>query len=364
MKIKQITTYLEELAPISLQESYDNCGLIIGSKDTELKGILISLDTTEEVVEEAIKLNCNLIISHHPIVFNGIKKINGNNYVERTVIKAIENKVAIYAIHTNLDNIFEGVNNKICRKLNLKNLKILLPKNQLLKKLVTFVPNDFVDKVRKSILEAGAGTIGNYDFCSFNIKGYGTFRALENANPFVGKTNEIHNEDEVRLETIFPSYLTTKIIKSLTESHPYEEVAFDIYPIENSISTIGSGMTGELEEEITEIEFLETLKTIFNLKIIKHTQFLNKKIKKISVCGGSGSFLLKNAINANSDVFITADMNYHNFFDAENKILIADIGHYESEFYTKELIFELLNKKFANFAIQISTVNTNPIKYF
>jgi len=364
MKIKQITTYLEELAPISLQESYDNCGLIIGSKDTELKGILISLDTTEAVVEEAIKLNCNLIISHHPIVFNGIKKINGNNYVERTVIKAIENKVAIYAIHTNLDNIFEGVNNKICRKLNLKNLKILLPKNQLLKKLVTFVPNDFVDKVRKSILEAGAGTIGNYDFCSFNIKGYGTFRALENANPFVGKTNEIHNEDEVRLETIFPSYLTTKIIKSLTESHPYEEVAFDIYPIENSISTIGSGMTGELEEEITEIEFLETLKTIFNLKIIKHTQFLNKKIKKISVCGGSGSFLLKNAINANSDVFITADMNYHNFFDAENKILIADIGHYESEFYTKELIFELLNKKFANFAIQISTVNTNPIKYF
>jgi len=364
MKIKEITTFLEHIAPLSLQENYDNCGLIIGSHENEVSGILITLDTTEEVVNEAISLNYNLIISHHPIIFGGLKKLNGSNYVERTVIKAIENKISIYAIHTNLDNIVDGVNKKICEKLNLQNCKILSPKNQILKKLVTFVPLNSVEKVRQAILDAGAGHIGNYDNCSFNTNGIGTFRALANSTPYVGKKNEIHLEPEVKIETIFPNYLTSQIVEKLLEVHPYEEVAYDILPLENLAINIGSGMVGELEKEIDEIEFLNKLKNVFNLTIIKHTQLLNKKIKKISVCGGSGSFLLKEAINANSDIFITADINYHHFFDAENKIVIADIGHYESEIFTKELIFEYLNKKFTNFAIQLSTVNTNPIKYF
>jgi dinuclear metal center YbgI/SA1388 family protein len=364
MKIKKIRHFLENLAPLSLQESYDNAGLIIGNGEAECTGIITSLDVTEFVVEEALKRNCNLIVAHHPIIFRGIKKLNGKNYVERTVISAIKNDVAIYAIHTNLDNIIEGVNKKIADKLHLQNCKTLLPKEGTLQKLVTFSPVKNAEEVRTALFKAGAGAIGKYDECSFNAEGQGTFKAGEGSDPFVGKIGERHVENETRIEVIFPSFLQNKIIQSLKESHPYEEVAYYIQALENVQENVGSGLIGELAEEISEKELLKSLKNDFNLSMIKHTPFLGKPVTKIAVCGGAGIFLLPNAIAAGAQVYITADIKYHEFFDADSRILLADIGHYESEQFTIELLTDFLQKKFPNFAVLKTEINTNPVNYF
>ena len=363
MKIKDITNYLESVAPLPLQENYDNSGLIIGDKNTEISSVLITLDTTPEVVEEAITKKANLIISHHPVIFKGLKKINGNNYIERTVIKALKNDIAIYAIHTNLDNIINGVNYILCKKLGLVNCKPLLPGENQLQKLVTFIPVNYANKVRAAVFAAGAGHIGNYDNCSFNIEGTGTFRAGKNTTPFIGEKNKEHHEKEIRFETIFPFYLKNKIINALTEAHPYEEVAFDIYNLKNNYEKTGAGMTGETKEKISEKDFLIKIKSILKPGAIRHTKLLGKPIQKVALCGGSGSFLLKHAINQNADIFISSDFKYHDFFDADNKILIADAGHFETERFTKDLIFDILTKKFNNFACFLSKVNTNPINY-
>ena len=363
MKIKDITNYLESIAPLSLQESYDNAGLITGNKNTEITGVLVTLDTIPEVIDEAIEKNTNLIISHHPIIFKGLKKINGNNYIEQTIIKAIKNDIAIYAVHTNLDNISEGVNAILCNKLGLINCKPLLPKENPLRKLVTFVPQNHIKEVREAIFTAGAGHIGNYDNCSFNAEGIGTFRAGKNTNPFVGEKDKLHKEPEIRFETVFPYYLEKKIINALIQTHPYEEVAYDIYTLNNMFEKTGAGMIGETKTEISEIDFLKKIKTTLNTGTIKHTNRLNKPIKKVALCGGSGSFLLKYAIQQKADIYISADFKYHEFFDADNKILIADAGHFETEQFTKELIFDILTKKFNNFACFLSKVNTNPINY-
>jgi dinuclear metal center YbgI/SA1388 family protein len=364
MKIKEIIQFLENLAPLSLQESYDNAGLIIGNGEAECTGIITSLDVTESVVEEALKRNCNLIVAHHPIIFRGIKKLNGKNYVERTVISAIKNDVAIYAIHTNLDNIIEGVNKKIADKLHLQNCKTLLPKEGTLQKLVTFSPVKNAEEVRTALFKAGAGAIGKYDECSFNVEGQGTFKAGEGSDPFVGKIGERHVENETRIEVIFPSFLQNKIIQSLKESHPYEEVAYYIQALENVQENVGSGLIGELAEEISEKELLKSLKNDFNLSIIKHTPFSGKPVTKVAVCGGAGIFLLPNAIAAGAQVYITADIKYHEFFDADSRILLADIGHYESEQFTIELLTDFLQKKFPNFAVLKTEINTNPVNYF
>jgi len=363
MKIKELTNYLETLAPTSLQESYDNAGLIIGNDDMEISGVLISLDCIEEVVDEAIANNCNIIVAHHPIVFSGLKKINGKNYVERTVIKAIKNDIAIYAIHTNLDNVYEGVNKRIADKLGLIRTGILAPKPNLLKKLVTFVPVDSAEKVKQAIFYAGAGHIGNYSECSFAAPGLGSFKASSEANPFVGEIEKQHQEQEIRLETIFPAFLQTQILAALIKNHPYEEVAYDIYPIENFFEKTGSGLVGELENEMSPEEFLKYLKNNMDLDVIRFTPF-SKNIKRVAVCGGAGSFLLKNAIWQDADAFVTADFKYHEFFDAEKKLMIADIGHYESEKFTKELLSELILKKFHTFAVLLSKTNTNPVNYY
>lgn len=363
MTIKEITQYLEEIAPLNYQESYDNAGLIVGSLDKEISKALISLDCTEEIIDEAIANQCDIIISHHPIVFKGLKKFNGNNYVERVIIKAIENRIAIYAIHTNLDSVLNGVNGKICEKIGLKNCKILAPKTGLLKKLVFFVPLKNASEVRNAVFEAGAGSIGNYSECSFNTLGQGTFKANDIAKPFVGEANLLHEENEMRVEVIYPAQAEKKIMTALWENHPYEEVAYDIYALENSHQQVGSGMIGELETEIAGLDFLHQLKEKMGLSVIRHTKILNKKIKKIAVCGGSGSFLLSKAIQAKADIFITADFKYHEFFDADGKILIADIGHFESEQFTQELLLEIITKKFPNFAVRLTGNNTNPIKY-
>ncbi len=363
MLIKDITNYLESFAPLSLQENYDNSGLIIGDANTELKGVIITLDTIPEVVDEAVQKNVNLIISHHPIIFKGLKKINGNNYAERTIIKAIKHDIAIYAIHTNLDNISEGVNSILCKKLNLINYKPLVPLQNQLRKLVTFVPQNYAEKIRKSIFEAGAGQIGNYDNCSFNTEGIGTFRAGENTNPFAGEQNKEHHENEIRIETVFPDYLQNKIISALVQTHPYEEVAYDIYTINNLFKKNGAGMIGETKQKISEKDFLEFIKSTLKAGIIRHTALLKKPIKKVALCGGSGSFLLSHAIKEKADIYISSDFKYHEFFNADNKILIADAGHFETEQFTKELIFDILTKKFNNFACFLSKVYTNPINY-
>ncbi len=363
MIIKEVCTYLETIAPLVLQESYDNAGLIVGDENAEVTGVLISLDTIESVVDEAIRRKCNLIVSHHPILFSGLKKITGKNYIERTIIKAIRNNIAIYASHTNLDNVSNGVNARIAAKLGLTNGRILSPKPGTLKKLVTYCPVNFADDIRSALFRAGGGAIGKYDECSFSSEGTGSFRASEHANPFVGAIGERHYEKETRVEIVYFSHLEKNILSALLKSHPYEEVAYDLYSLSNTSANIGSGFIGEIINEMTELDFLKYIKEKMQTDCIRYSPLTGKKIKSVAICGGSGSFLLNDAIRSGADIFITADYKYHQFFDADNKILIADIGHYESEQFTKDLFYEFLNKKNYTFAIHLSEMNTNPINY-
>lgn len=363
MEINQILNELKNWAPLPYQESYDNSGLIIGKLDAEVSKILVSLDITEKVMDEAIKNKFDLIISHHPIIFRGMKSFTGKTPEERVVMRAIENHIAIIAMHTNLDNVFHGVNYKLSQILGLENLSILESKAGTLQKLAVFIPKTHLEKVRKAIFDAGAGHIGNYDHCSFGAEGIGTFRAGSEASPFVGQIGENHQEEEIKMETIFPAHKQSQIIKALLSSHPYEEPAFDIFPLENTSAKIGAGMIGELREEMEENEFLSFLKQKLNAKCIRHTHLRGKKIKKIALCGGSGSFLIRAAKTAQADIFITGDVKYHDFFEANESMIIADVGHYESEQFTKELIRDFIIEKFPKFAVQISEHQTNPINY-
>ena len=363
MKIAEIIQTIEDFAPISYQESYDNAGLLVGDKLTDCTGVLICLDSIEAVVDEAIAKNCNLIVAHHPIVFSGLKKINGKNYIERTIIKAIKNDIAIYACHTNIDNVRLGVSDVIAEKLNLKNRKILEPKKSILKKLFTYIPTKRKDDLLNALFAAGAGNIGNYSECSFSVEGNGTFKPNELANPVVGENGIRSNENEAKIEVIFPYYLESKIIQTLKANHPYEEVAYEIISLDNAFQDVGSGMIGDLENEMDEMQFLSYLKEKMNTQCIRYTSLLNKPIKTVAVCGGAGSFLLNHAISQKADVFITGDFKYHQFFDADNQLIICDIGHYESEQFTSQLFNKIISEKFPNFAVQISTINTNPVNY-
>jgi dinuclear metal center YbgI/SA1388 family protein len=363
MQLKEITRFIESVAPLALQESYDNSGLLIGNPADEVSGILITLDITEAIIDEAISKNLNLIVAHHPIIFSGLKKLNGKNYIERCVAKAIKNDIALYAAHTNLDSVFGGVNSKICDKLKLQNCQILAPVSGFLKKLVTFVPIADAEKVRKALFDAGAGNIGNYDSCSFNQSGLGSFRGNERTNPYVGEKNQLHFEEETRIETVFPKHIQTHVIQSLLNAHPYEEVAYDIYPLDNEFNQAGIGMIGELHSPADELEFLQKVKETFHCPVVKHTQLLGKPIRKVAVCGGSGSSYLSKAMAQKADIFISGDFKYHQFFDAEQQLIIADIGHFESEQFTKEVFYELLTKKFPKFAVHLSALDTNPVSY-
>lgn len=362
-KIKDLLSAIDEEFPFGLQESYDNSGLLVGNAEDEIKGVLITLDVTEEVVEEAINVGANVVLAHHPIIFRGLKKLTGNNYVERTVIKAIKNDIAIIASHTNTDNKAHGTNRILAEKLGLKDLKVLAPQAGKLKKLVTFVPDEYEDKVRFALFEAGAGVIGNYDYTSFSASGTGTFRGNENTNPFVGKQGELHREHEKRLETIFPDYLENKIVSALLAKHPYEEVAYDIFSLNNKNPYSGSGVVGELNEETDLQSFLSEVKKITGVDCIKYTRPHKQKIKKIAICGGTCFFALGTAIGSGADVFITSDVKYHEYFDALGKITLVDVGHYEMEQFVKEIFLNLIRKNFSNFVVHLSTINTNPIKY-
>ena len=370
MKVKEIISLFEQLSPLAYAEDFDNTGLLVGDSDATVTGILVTLDTLESVVDEAIEKNCNLIVSFHPIIFTGLKSITGKTYVERTVQKAIRHNISIFSNHTALDNSWMGVNAKICEKLGLKNRKILIPKKSTIKKLITFVPTDNVDEVRNALFEAGAGNIGNYDHCSFNIEGMGSFKGNEDSNPQLGKKGEMRYEKEIQIGVTFGKHQQSKILKALFQSHPYEEVAYEITTLENQNQHIGMGMIGELETEMAEKDFLNFLKKTMRTDCIRHSELLGNSIKKIAVLGGSGSFAIKAAQDAGATAFVSADFKYHDFFMAENTILLADIGHYESEQYTKELLYSFLKKKIANFApllpegkILISKINTNPISY-
>jgi dinuclear metal center YbgI/SA1388 family protein len=363
MLLSEITLFLNSRFPLSLQEDYDNCGLLIGNSELEITGIMVCLDVTADVLDEANAKNCNLVISHHPLIFTGLKSLTGQTDTEKLVMRAIRENIAVFALHTNLDNHAEGVNHWLCKKLGILNPEILRPMPEMLRKLVTFCPISHASQVREALFNAGAGHIGNYDSCSFNTHGDGTFRALEGSNPFVGKQGKLHTEPELRIETVFSAYFENAVISALKLAHPYEEVAYDIYSLTNLHIGIGAGMVGTLDQPVDAEEFLLQVKKNLQIGCIRHTEIKNKKVKRIAVCGGSGSFLIKDAMRCKADIYLTGDIKYHDFFIPENRMILADIGHYESEQFTKELIYTLLKKKFTTFALFISGSNTNPVNY-
>ena len=363
MKIKEIVSALERFAPLPLQDGFDNAGLQIGLTDAETTGALLCLDVTEAVLDEAIASGCNLVISHHPLIFKGYKSITGKDYVERCILKAIKNDIVIYSAHTNLDNAPGGVNYKIAEKIGLKDVRILEPKENCLIKLVTFVPTAQAEEVRNALFTAGCGYIGDYDSCSYNTEGEGTFRAQEGSKPFCGNIGELHHEAEVRIETILPEYKKREVIRTLLLTHPYEEPAYDLYPLYNSWAQVGAGIIGELEEAESELEFLKRIKKTFEVGCLKHNKLTGRLIQKVALCGGAGAFLIPQAIGSGADVFITGEIKYHDYFGRETDILLAEIGHYESEQYTKDIFCEIITKNFPTFACYYTKVETNPINY-
>jgi len=369
MTIKEITNLVEELAPLSNAEDFDNVGLLVGNYDTKVTGILITLDTLEQVVDEAITEGCNLILSFHPIIFKGLKKINGKNYVEKAVLKAIKNDIAIYSMHTALDNSFDGVSAKMCDVLDLRKKGILIPKKDEILKLTTYIPKENAEKLLQALHQAGAGELGNYSESSFSYPGVSTFKANENANPTVGKKNELEIKPETCINVTFEKYKEQQILDALFKNHPYEEVAYEIVSLNNKNQQTGMGMIGELPIDLKEEQFLKYVADKFNAKGVRYSKPTGKMIRNIAVLGGSGAFAIEEAKKAKVDAYISADFKYHDFFKAEKQLLLIDIGHYESEQFTKNLLFDYLNKKFTNFApalkakIIISKTNTNPINY-
>jgi len=363
MKLKELSSYLDTAVPLSFQEDYDNAGLQVGSPNAEITSALLTIDVTEEVIDEAITRGCDVIVSHHPLIFKGIKSLSGKTYIERIIHTAIKKDIAIYSSHTNLDIFWQSVSRKMSEKLGLEDTTVLSPSEHALLKLVTYIPVSHFEEVRNKVFEAGAGVVGNYDKCGFSVPGTGSFRANENANPFVGEKGKLHFENEIRFETILFAYSKQKVTDALLKTHPYEEVAYDFYSLENNNSGIGLGCVGTLQNELSEEEFLKTVSSVFDARGVRYSNLTGKKIRKVALCGGSGAFLLNRAIRNGSDAFVTADIKYHDFFNTENKILMLDIGHYESEKFSTEILKDLIIKKFPKFAVRFSETNTNPINY-
>jgi dinuclear metal center YbgI/SA1388 family protein len=361
--LSEISRYLDSWAPFELTEEYDNVGLLVGNPNCHVNRILVSLDVTEAVVDEAIENQCQLIISHHPIIFQGLKRLTGQNFVARIVEKAIRANISLYAIHTNLDNVSTGVNKKMAEVLGLKNPRILKPTQGKLIKISWFTPKDHYQKVLEQVHLAGAGQIGNYSDCGFSSEGTGQFKPNESANPRLGKIGSLEVVNEIKSEVVLPLFLKNKVLQALFDSHPYEEVGYFITNLENEWGDVGSGMVGDLEEDQNWDQFIQDLKSLFRIPVIRHTSPVRQVIKKVAICGGSGFFLLPNAIEAEADVFITSDIKYHQFFDADGRLALIDVGHFESEQFTSQLIVEKLSVHFANIAVLLSQVRTNPVFY-
>jgi dinuclear metal center YbgI/SA1388 family protein len=362
--IAQVARFLESLAPLAYQESYDNSGLLVGDPQVPVRGILVALDATEAVVDEALARGCNLVVAHHPIVFSGLKKLTGRNYVERTVIKAIQYGVGLYAIHTNLDHVLAGVNARLAGRLGLQNGQILAPKRGLLKKLTVFVPQANAEAVLAALAQAGAGQIGNYSHCSFTVPGQGTFMPNAQASPHLGQANVLERVAETRIEVVLPAHAEGPVLAAMRQAHPYEEVAYFLHELANENQTAGAGLVGYLPEPITEGEFLQHLKNQLQVAVVRHTPLRGHPVHKVAVCGGAGSFLLPQAVAARADFFVTADYKYHQFFDADSRLVIADVGHYESEIATVDLLVDQLLPAFANLPVLPTHTNTNPVQYF
>lgn len=363
MKIAEIIHCIESIAPLTLQEDYDNSGLLTGNPEWECRGVLCTLDVTEEVLHEAIARQCNCIVAHHPVIFRGLKKLTGTNLVERVIIGAIKADIAIYAAHTNVDNVISGVNGCIADQLGLNNRRLLAPRQGVLKKLYTFVPVEHLEQVREALFAAGGGNISNYSECSFTHEGTGTFKPAPGTNPYSGRIGQRQEEREIKVEVILPAYAERKVIAALLRSHPYEEVAYDLVSLDNLHQGTGSGLVGEINP-MDEVAFLQLLRNQFRAAVVRHTAPAGKQIKTVAVCGGAGSFLVSNALSAGADVLVSADFKYHEFFLAEGRIMICDIGHYESEQFTTGLFVDILLQKFPTFAVLKSEVNTNPVRYF
>jgi dinuclear metal center YbgI/SA1388 family protein len=363
MKLKELTSFLDSAVPISFQESWDNSGLQVGLPDTEISSALVTLDITEEVLDEAGRNGCDVIISHHPLIFQGIKRLSGRSLTESMVMKAVKKDIAVYSAHTSLDMVAGGVSRKMAEKLNLNKISVLSPLKGKLLKLVTFIPETHFEKVRNAVFSAGAGVIGDYDNCSFTGAGTGSFRGNENSNPFTGEKGRIHFENEVRFETILYSHLKGKVVDALIGAHPYEEVAYDLYLLENENSNAGLGCKGELAEPMKEEDFLNFLSTVFGARGIRYSGMTGRLVRKVALCGGAGGALINEAIASGADAFVSADIRYHSFLDSEKKILIADIGHFESEKFASEILYDLIVKNFPKFAVRFSEINTNPINY-
>jgi dinuclear metal center YbgI/SA1388 family protein len=363
MKLSELCSYLDSAVPLSFQEGYDNSGLQVGQPEKEITSALVTLDITEAVIDEAIEKGCGIIISHHPLIFNSIKKITGRSPADRIIVKAIKNEIAVYSLHTNLDMMNDGVSKKMAQKLGLQNIKVLLPLKDRLIKLVTYIPEDHLEKVREAIFNAGAGVAGNYDRCGFTVSGTGSFRAGEGASPFVGEKGEMHFEKEIRFETVLFSHLKERVINALLDTHPYEEVAYDLYSLENDNIDYGLGCIGDLLESMSENDFLNLIASVFDAHGIRFSRLTGKAIRKIALCGGAGSSLLNEAISQRADAFVTGDIKYHSYFEADDKILIVDCGHFETEKFSTEILSDLIVKKFPKFAVRFSGTNTNPINY-
>jgi dinuclear metal center YbgI/SA1388 family protein len=364
MKLKDLTSYLDSAIPLSFQEDYDNAGLQIGQPHKEVTSAIVCIDVTEEVISEAIATHCDLVVSHHPLIFKGIKSLTGKTYVERILFEAAKKDIAIYSAHTNLDMLSNGVSKKMAEKIGLKEVRVLAPLEKTLLKLVTYIPESHFKDVQSAIFEAGAGVIGNYDNCGFSTSGTGSFKGNEKTNPFRGERGRMHFENEIRFETILFTHLRNNVIKALLETHPYEEVAYDLYSLENNNAEIGLGCVGIFQEPVPEVDFLRLISSVFDARGIRHTDFTGRSVAKVALCGGSGASLLNDAIRCGADVFVTSDIKYHDFFKTENKIVLVDAGHFETEKFSVEILKDLIIKKFPKFAVRFSETNTNPINYF
>lgn len=363
MLVADLVSLFEQYAPSLYQESYDNTGLLLGDPQAEVKSVLLSVDVTEALLDEAIAGGDNVVVAHHPLIFSGVKKITPENEIGRCIIKAIRHQIALLAVHTNLDNIAGGVSYRMAAQLGLSGISMLAPLSAHLYKLCVFVPEEASEQVRNALFEAGAGSLGTYDACSFNTTGQGTFRAGEKANPYVGKPGELHREDEVKIEVILPAHLKNRVVQSMRNAHPYEEVAYDLLRLENTNDQVGSGALGCLDSPVSMAALMARIKQVFQVQAIRHSPADKEQVvKKIALCGGSGSHLIPAAKKQGVDVFISADIKYHHFFEADNNMTILDIGHFESEQCTKEIFYEILSEKKCNFAVRLAKTNTNPIE--
>lgn len=364
LPLKTLLAGLEQWVPFVWQENYDNAGLILGDPNQQIRKALVCFDVTPEVVDEAVRNEADLILSHHPAIFKGIKRINPASRLGYMLKQSLCHDIAWCALHTNLDNTLSGVNSWLCEHLGLQEVRPLVPLQGIYGKLQVYVPEAYAEKLRQALAEAGCGAGTKYDTCSYTSRGEGRFRAGSQAHPFTGRIGELHCEAECKIECLYPLHKTRQVLDVLRTNHPYEEPAFDLLPLQNEAVEQGAGAIGILPETMQERELLDKLKELTGVHCIRHSGFQGRRIKKIALCGGSGGSFIANACGQKADVYITGDLKYHDFTDTEPGTWLVDIGHFESEKFAMELIFRFIRKNFPNFAVSISEQAKNPVSFY